>query len=109
MNTIPRDTVVLEFAQRVRSVLGKKLHAIYLFGSRARGDAASDSDYDFMLESDAKLSAYDRDRVADITVDISGRNRVLLDVHYDLSSKMHGEHRFLTPFRSEVLSKGMPL
>jgi len=109
MTNNPFDTVVLEFAQRVRSVLGKKLHMIYLFGSRARGDASPDSDYDFMLESNAKLSAYDRDQVADITVDISGRNRVLLDVHYDLCSKMHGEHRFLTPFRAEVLSKGMPL
>jgi predicted nucleotidyltransferase len=109
MSISPLDSVVLEFAQRVRSALGQKLHAIYLFGSRARGDASPDSDYDFMLESNARLSADERDQVADITVDISGRNRVLLDVHYDLCSKMHGENRFLTPFRAEVLSKGMAL
>jgi len=109
VKTIITDTVVLEFAQRVRSVLGDKLHAIYLFGSRARGDAPLDSDYDVLLESIAKLSSNERNRVADITVDISGRNRVLFDVHYDLCSKMHGEQRVLTPFRAEVLSKGMPL
>lgn len=109
MNAILVDTVVLEFVQRVRSELGDKLHAIYLFGSRVRGDAPPDSDYDFLLESVARLSSSERNRVADITVDISGRNRVLLDVHYDLCGKMHGAQRFLTPFRAEVLSKGMAL
>jgi predicted nucleotidyltransferase len=79
------------------------------FGSRVRGDAASDSDYDFLLESNVRLSSQERDKVADITVDISGRNRVLLDVHYDLCAKMHGAQRFMTPFRAEVLSKGMPV
>jgi predicted nucleotidyltransferase len=109
VKTIPADTVVVEFAQRVRSVLGAKLHAIYLFGSRTRSDAPTDSDYDFLLESTARLSSSERNHVSDITVDISGRNRVLLDVHYDLCSKMHGAQRFLTPFRAEVLSKGMAL
>ena len=109
MKTIPADTVVLEFAQRVRSVLGDRLHAIYLFGSRARGNAPPDSDYDVLLESTAKLSPNERNRVVDITVDISGRSRVLFDVHYDLCDKMHGARRFLTPFRAEVLSKGVPL
>ena len=109
MKTISGDTVVVEFVQRVRSALGDKLHTIYLFGSRARGGAPLDSDYDFLLESSVKLSSSERNRVADITVDISGRHRVLLDVHYDLCGKMHGEQRFLTPFRAEVLSEGMAL
>jgi len=109
MKTNITDAVVCEFARRVRSVLGDKLHAIYLFGSRVRVDAPSDSDYDFLLESIAKLSSLERDRVTDITVDISGRNRVLMDVHYDLCAKMHGVQRFLTPFRAEVLSKGILL
>jgi predicted nucleotidyltransferase len=109
MRTNINDAVISEFAGRVRSALGAKLHAIYLFGSRVRGDAPSDSDYDFLLESIARLSSLERNRVADITVDISGRNRVLLDVHYDLCAKLHGAQRFLTPFRAEVLSKGIPL
>jgi hypothetical protein len=35
MSISPLDSVVLEFAQRVRSALGQKLHAIYLFGNGA--------------------------------------------------------------------------
>jgi uncharacterized protein len=106
---IEKDIVVTEFARRVRSALGANLHAIYLFGSRAGGDSRPDSDYDFLLESRERVSEQERDRVADITVDISGRNGVLLDIHYALCEKLHGVKRFLTPFRSEVLTKGIPL
>ncbi|MDI6774060.1 MAG: nucleotidyltransferase domain-containing protein [Verrucomicrobiota bacterium] len=109
MNATVGDGVVQEFAQRVRSLLGAKLHAIYLFGSRARVEAAMDSDYDLLLETSVRLASDERDRVADITVDLSGRNRVILDVHYDLCGRMHGARRFLTPFRARVLSDGVLL
>ena len=103
------DSVVSEFAKRVRRGLGSKIHAVYWFGSRARGEGSSDSDYDLLLESAVPLSLHERDFVTDISVDISGRNRVLLDVHYDLCEKMHGLKRFITPFRDVVLSEGIVL
>jgi predicted nucleotidyltransferase len=103
------DKVVSEFAQRVRKVLGAKVHAVYWFGSRARGMGALDSDYDLLVESAGPLSMEERASVADITVDISGRKRVLLDVHYDLCEKMHGIKRFITPFRDVVLREGIVL
>ena len=103
------DSVVSEFAKRVRRVLGSKVHAVYWFGSRARGEGVPDSDYDILLESAVPLSIQERDLVTDISVDISGRNRVLLDVHYDLCEKMHGLKRFITPFREAILSEGVVL
>jgi predicted nucleotidyltransferase len=109
MKTEVTDSVVSEFAKRVRRGLGSKVHAVYWFGSRARGEGSSDSDYDLLLESASPLSIQERDFVTDISVDISGRNRVLLDVHYDLCEKMHGLKRFITPFRDVVMSEGIVL
>jgi len=42
-----RDPVLAEIVRRLREVL--QPDRIYLFGSRARGDASADSDYDLMV------------------------------------------------------------
>jgi predicted nucleotidyltransferase len=42
-----RDPVLAEIVRRLRNVL--QPDRIYLFGSRARGDAGPDSDYDLMV------------------------------------------------------------
>ena len=109
MKQQPNDPVVEEFEKRVRRVLGSKLVAIYWFGSRARGEDHEESDYDFLVEGAAELSSGDRDLVADISVDMSGRHGVVMDVHYDTWARLHGERRFMTPFRDAVLSEGLAL
>lgn len=38
-----------EFARRLRELLGESVREIVLFGSRAREDAGSDSDYDVLI------------------------------------------------------------
>lgn len=48
MKTQSRDQIVELFLRRMRHELGSHLKQVILFGSRARGDAAPDSDYDFM-------------------------------------------------------------
>ena len=42
-----RDPALAEFVRRLRDVF--QPNRIYLFGSRARGDAGTDSDYDLMV------------------------------------------------------------
>jgi hypothetical protein len=42
-----RDPLLAEIVRRLRDVL--QPDRIYLFGSRARGDASADSDYDLMV------------------------------------------------------------
>jgi predicted nucleotidyltransferase len=41
-----QDPVLQRFAASVRALYGARLDRILLFGSRARGDARADSDYD---------------------------------------------------------------
>ena len=44
--------MVVRLRDKVRSRLGKHLRRIVLFGSRARGDAGPDSDYDLLVVVD---------------------------------------------------------
>jgi hypothetical protein len=45
------DSVATGFAERVRELLPDSM--VLLFGSRARGDRLAESDYDFIVVSDA--------------------------------------------------------
>ena len=42
-------TAVLDFLARVQYVYGKRIQRAMLFGSKARGEAAADSDIDLLL------------------------------------------------------------
>lgn len=48
------DDVVREFAKGIRAQLGNRVREIRLFGSRARGDARADSDYDVLVVLDQR-------------------------------------------------------
>ena len=99
--------MVREVGERVRAALGPRLVAMYWFGSRSREQGRDESDYDLFLESATKLSAEERGRVVRISVDISGKNRVVMDVHYGTYEQLHGPHRFLTPLRETVMKEGV--
>jgi predicted nucleotidyltransferase len=43
------DPVLVRFRQALGEVYGNKLERVVLFGSRARGDARADSDYDIAV------------------------------------------------------------
>ena len=102
------DPVVEEFGARVRQVLGSRLRAIHWFGSRARGDGFSDSDYDFLLETKRRLSERDRDAVADVAVDLSADRGVLLDIHYRTTEAiLRGASR--SPFIESVLAEAVAI
>jgi len=48
------DPVAVEFAREVRERLGPRVRKVVLFGSRARGDAREDSDYDDVVVVDRR-------------------------------------------------------
>jgi uncharacterized protein len=49
------DTVLHTFLAILREKLGSRLHEVWLFGSRARGDHNDDSDYDILVVADGEL------------------------------------------------------
>ena len=64
--------MAIEFAQRVRERLGPRVRKVVLFGSRARGDARDDSDYDIVVVVDRR-SPEIREALLAIEVDLLDR------------------------------------
>ncbi|GJE54758.1 nucleotidyltransferase domain-containing protein [Methylobacterium sp. WL9] len=65
------DPVLMRFRTAVDRIYGKRIDRIVLFGSRARGDARPDSDYDIGLFL-TELHSFDRESqaLAEIETDI---------------------------------------
>ena len=71
-------TAMLDFLARVHSAYGEQVQRAMLFGSKARGDATSDSDIDVLLivaDETWKL----RDEICNISAAVSLKYDVLLD------------------------------
>jgi predicted nucleotidyltransferase len=83
--------------------------AVHWFGSRALRRGSTDSDYDLLVETQAPLSTLQRNRVLDITMDISAARDCLLDVHYYTTEELHSSPYARTPFVQRVLEEALVL
>ncbi|RKY14499.1 MAG: nucleotidyltransferase domain-containing protein, partial [Planctomycetota bacterium] len=69
MNT---KKILDEFKKRLAQLCGKRLSAIILYGSQARGDANEDSDIDVLVVIRGKVvPGREIDRMIDIITDIN--------------------------------------
>ena len=66
------ESATRDFVREVRNAYGDRVKGVYLFGSRARGDATSESDVDVaVVLADGVWRAFDEKmRLADIEYDI---------------------------------------
>ena len=62
--------VLKRFKAEVKKVFGERLDRVVLFGSRSRGDADPDSDFDLLVTVES-LDEADQKRVFDIAADLS--------------------------------------
>jgi predicted nucleotidyltransferase len=58
--TVSERRTVVRFALRLDDVLGDDLRAVWLYGSRARGNAHSESDVDLLVIADGGRDSYGR-------------------------------------------------
>jgi predicted nucleotidyltransferase len=100
------DRVLVRFRVALDILYGKRIERVVLFGSRARGDAMPDSDYDvavFLNDLDDRWQ--EADRIADIETDII----------YELGAFIHampyrsGAYRERTPLMHEIRREGVDL
>lgn len=101
-----KDPVVRDFVALIREKLGEHLKGVILFGSRARGDADQDSDYDFLLLMDKKSR-----KVKNLVNEIEYR---MLDDHDALImgliySEREFERRIFAPLFINVRREGIRL
>lgn len=84
--------ILNRFKAEVEKVLGDRLARVVLFGSRSRGDAEPDSDFD-LLVTVQRLQKTDRKRVFAIAADLSLKYGTVLAVLV-LSAKDFREDRY---------------
>jgi predicted nucleotidyltransferase len=93
--TLTDNPVLARFRKSLHEMYGNRLDRVVLFGSRARGDARPESDYDVAVflrgMTDRVAELY---RLADLSTDIIGET---------------GEFVHAMPYRSEAYDERTPL
>ena len=71
------DPILRKFRAALGELYGDRIERVVLFGSRARGDARPDSDYDIALFLKGPIDRWaERDRIFEIEEDIRERTGV---------------------------------
>jgi predicted nucleotidyltransferase len=103
---LPHDPVLTRFRAAVSELYGDRVERVVLYGSRARGDYRSDSDYDVALFlREMPCRAEEMSRLAQVETDIL----------YDTGSLINalpfpaGAYRERTGFMSELRRDGVDL
>ncbi len=100
------DPVLVRFRTALDEMFGDQIERVVLFGSRARGDAQPDSDYDIAI---FLKDFHDRWSVVDRLVPL------VTDILYDQGAFIHalpyreGAYRERTPLMHEVRREGVDL
>ena len=104
-----RDAGALdEFARTVRARLGANLVALKLFGSKARGDAAPDSDLDVLvLVAERRLEA--EDATLDIAFDVNLAHDVYISPRVIERAVLEHPVWRITAFVQALEREGVPL
>jgi uncharacterized protein len=100
------DPVLQRFRAAIHEIYGNRLERAVLYGSRARGDAKPDSDYDIALFLRSSASFWEEmGPLSEIEADI------LYDTGAVISAKPFpaGSYRRRTPFMREIRRDGMDL
>jgi predicted nucleotidyltransferase len=104
--TMATDPALARFREALGELYGDRLDRVVLFGSRARGDAGADSDYDvavFLKDFDDRWTEVDR------------LMPVVTDILYDQGVFIHampyraGADRDRTPLMHEIRRDGLDL
>jgi len=100
------DPLLVRFREAVSELYGDRLERVVLFGSRARGDARPDSDYDiavFLRDMDDRFK--ELDRLAHLSTDlIDATGEVVNALAYRA-----GAYNDRTPLMREIRFEGVDL
>ena len=100
------DSVLLQFRDALGAVYGDRIERVVLFGSRARGEARSDSDYDVAVFLKTLDDRWDEaDRIANIATEIMDKTGAFIHA----MPYPAGTYRDRTPLMHEVRREGIDL
>jgi predicted nucleotidyltransferase len=107
MTPSPTDDPVLKrFKAALKEIYGDRIERVVLFGSRARGDARHDSDYDIAVFLRELPDIWkERHRLADLRVDFLDDTGAFFDAKpYPITA-----YRDRTPLMHEIRRDGLEL
>lgn len=102
--------ILSELLELLHQVYGKRLRAIILYGSVARGTQTKDSDVDIMVlvdGNDAELRGYEEE-LSDVSTDISVKYLKVFSI-IDVSYQEYLEWKQISPFYRNVSEEGVVL
>ncbi|HYD71030.1 nucleotidyltransferase domain-containing protein [Azospirillum sp.] len=100
------DPVLTRFRAALHQAYGDRIERIVLFGSRARGDARPDSDYDVaVFLTDLADRWEESDRIAAIAADVMDETGAFIHA----MPYRAGSYRERTPLMREVRREGLDL
>ncbi len=97
-----------DFLQKLRNVLGHKLIEVKLFGSKARGEDAADSDIDVLVVV-SEASVEIEDQVLDIAFEVNLKHEVYISPRVIDHAILDDPVWKITPFLQAVSKEGIPL
>lgn len=107
MRKPPVDPVLTRFRAAVAEIYGDRIERVVLFGSRARGDARPDSDYDVavflrdLADRDAEMN-----RLADLATDVLYRDGQFIHAMPYRAGSYNDER---LPLMHEIRAEGVDL
>jgi predicted nucleotidyltransferase len=104
--TLTDDPVLVRLRKALDEIYGDRLERVVLFGSRARGDAHADSDYDvavFLRDMADRFA--EMNRLADLSTDIIGETGEFVHA----MPYRAGAYNERTPLMREIRCEGIEL
>lgn len=106
MTQSPGDPILTRIREALDALYGERLERVVLFGSRARGEANADSDYDVAVFLDALSDRWaELDRLAALRVRLIDETGAF----FDIKPYRAGAWRDRTPLMHEVRREGRDL
>jgi predicted nucleotidyltransferase len=104
--TITSDPILTRLRRALDELYGDRIERVVLFGSRARGDAGEESDYDLaVFLHDLTDRWHELDRLADLRADFLEE----ADVFVDAKPYSAGAYRDRTTLMQEIRREGIDL
>ena len=101
-----KDPVLVRFRAALSEMYGDEIDRVVLFGSRARGDAHADSDYDVAIFLKSMSDKWEElDRLVDLTIEFVESTGVMFDTK-PFSTSSYEER---TPIMREILRDGLDI
>lgn len=103
---VTTDPVLLRFYEALREIYGSQIERVVLFGSRARGEARPDSDYDIAVFLKSLPDIWEeRKRLANLRVDFIDNTGAFFEAKpYPMSA-----WKDQTPLMHEIRKDGVDL